>query len=173
MYPNIFAWTLTPILIGTPFLFLSWGRKKFLLALAVSVSVVLSFFLSVYIPGWILMFRAGRGDAASMYELARWTENHDEQISAYILWPFHPDVMGGYAQLEHAAALDHPQAVYAIGVRLKYGEQVPRPADWPKNESGTYFPQPERGQELIDKAIRLGYQPTIDEKEFYRRQYRK
>jgi hypothetical protein len=82
-------------------------------------------------------------------------------------------VLGGYAWLEKAAAVDYPPAVYAKGVRLKFGQHVPRPADWEEPPGGNVFPQPERGQALIDKAIRLGYQPTIDEDYFYWRQYRK
>jgi hypothetical protein len=161
------------LLVGVPLLFLIKGRKSFLRAATVSVSIVLLFFLWVYVPGWVLMLQAKRGDPAAMYELARWTEKHDEQIGAVVLWPDLPDVLGGYAWLERAAALDYPPAVYAVGVRLKYGQHVPRPADWPSNHSGNYFPQPERGQELIDKALRLGYQPTIEERYFYWQQYRK
>ncbi|MCY2987147.1 MAG: hypothetical protein NTY19_04665 [Planctomycetota bacterium] len=118
------------------------------------------------------MWKANRGDPAAMYELARWTEKHDEEIGNLILWPFSPDVQGGYAWLEKAAAVDYPPAVYAVGVRLKYGDHVPRPPGW-KGPPGGHFPQPERGQVLIDKAIHLGYRPSIEEGYFYWHQYRK
>lgn len=173
MFFNIIPWIVTTLLIGVPFLLLSWSRKRFLWAAAISVSIVSLHFLSVYLPGRTLMVRANRGDAAAMYELARWTENHDEEIGEYFLWPVLPDVLGGYALLEKAADQDYLPAVYAIGVRLKYGEHVPRPPDWPRNKNGNYFPQPERGQALIDKAIRLGYRPLGDEKKFYWKEYRK
>jgi hypothetical protein len=57
-------------------------------------------------------------------------------------------------------------------VRLKYGDHVPRPPDW-DGPGGNHFPQPQRGQLLIDKALRLGYQPTIKEEYFYWQQYRR
>ncbi len=159
-------------LIGVPLLFLAKGRNPFLRAATVSASILLLLFLWVYVPGWGLMWRANRGDPAAMYELARWTENHDELIGAFILWPVSPDVLGGYAWVEKAAARDYPPAVYAVGVRLKYGDHVPRPPDW-NGPAGNHFPQPERGQALIDKAITLGYQPSTKEEYFYWHQYRK
>lgn len=117
------------------------------------------------------MFKANRGDPAAKYGLARWTERHDEQIGEFILWPFSPDVLGGYAWLEKAAAADYPPAIYAVGVRLKHGNHVPRPPNW-NGPDGNVFPQPQRGQVLIDKAVQLGYQPMIEEEYFYWQQYR-
>lgn len=160
------------LLIGVPLLFLAKGRKPFLRATAVSVLILLLLFLWVYVPGCVLMCKANRGDRAAMYELARWTEKHDEQIGELVLWPFSPDVLGGYAWLQKAAALDYPPAVYAMGVRLKHGDHVPRPADW-NGPGGNHFPQPEKGQVLIDKAVRLGYRPAIKEEYFYWQQYRR
>ena len=95
-----------------------------------------------------------------------------DQIGEFVLWPFSPDVLGGYALLKKAAALDYPPAVYAVGVRLKHGDHVPRPPSW-NGPAGNHFPQPERGQVLIDKAIQLGYEPSIKEEHFYWQQYRK
>ncbi len=160
------------LLIGVPLFFLAKGRKPFLRATAMSGSVVLLLFLWVYVPGWGLMWKANRSDPAAIYDLARWTEKHDEQIGEFIPWPFSPDVLGGYAWLEKAAALDYPPAVYAVGVRLKHGDHVPRPPGW-NGPAGNHFPQPERGQVLIDKAIQLGYEPSIKEEYFYWQQYRK
>ncbi|MFN9718969.1 MAG: hypothetical protein ACK58L_09770, partial [Planctomycetota bacterium] len=159
-------------LMSVPLLFLAKGRKPFLRATAVSASIVLLLLLWVYVPGWSLMWKANRGEPAAMYDLARWTETHDEQIKEFILWPISPDVLGGYAWLERAAALDYPPAVYAVGVRLKYGDHVPRPPGW-NGPAGNHFPQPERGQVLIDKAIQFGYEPSINEEYFYWQQYRK
>jgi TPR repeat protein len=160
------------LLIGIPLLLLMKGWKTFAWAAAISLALVTSLFLAVYVPGWVLAAKARRGEATAMYELARWTERHDEQIGAFILWPVQPDVLGGYDWLEKAAALEYPPAVYAVGVRLKYGQHVPQPPDW-RGPAGNVFAQPERGQALIDKAIRLGYRPTINEEFFYWQQYRK
>jgi TPR repeat protein len=129
-------------------------------------------FLWVYVPGWVLMIQAHCGDAEAMYELARWTEKHNGVMNQFVLWPFDSDVQGGYAWLEKAAARDYPPAVYALGVRLKYGQHVP-PSGGGAWTSGAVHPQPERGQPLIDKALRLGYQPTIEERYFYWVQFRK
>jgi TPR repeat protein len=101
-----------------------------------------------------------------MYGLARWTENHNERIGEFILWPFEPDVLGGYAWLEKAAAKNYPPAVYAVGVRLKHGIHVPRPPGW-NGPAGNRFPQPQRGQALIDRALQLGYRPLVEEQQFY------
>lgn len=160
------------VLIGVPLLFLFKSRKAFLRTAALSASIVAVPFLWVYVPGWISMAKAYCGDSAAMYEMARWTENHNEQMQSVVFWPFSPDVLGGYAWLEKAAAENYPPAVYAMGVRLKYGQHVPRPPDW-DGPGGNVFPQPERGQGLIDKAIGLGYQPRIEEDYFYWRQYRR
>ncbi len=88
-----------------------------------------------------------------------------------IPWPVTPEVLGGYAWLEKSAALNYPPAVYAVGVRLKYGDYVPRPEGW-TGAAGNHFPQPERGQKMIDQALQLGYVPRIEEQYFYWKEYR-
>jgi TPR repeat protein len=117
------------------------------------------------------MGRASSGDPASQYELARWHENYCDAIQAWIVWQCETDVRSGYVWLEKAADQDYPPAVYMLGVRLKYGEHVPRPAGW-NGPEGNWFPQPERGQELIDRAIRLGFRPYRDERIVYMRIFR-
>lgn len=159
------------LLIVVPVLCLIKGLKPFLRAATGSVLILLCLFLWVYVPGWILMCRSSFGDPAATYELAGWTESHCEQIGTFILWPCPPDVLGGYALLEQAAQSDYPLAVYAVGVRLKHGIHVPRPPDW-NGPEGNVFEQPERGQKHIDKAIRLGYRPTLSEDIFYFHQFR-
>jgi hypothetical protein len=171
--PVSFVPLILPIaLVGIPLLLLLKSKKACIVASVISVAILSLIFLSVYVPGWLLMRKAHGGDPAAIYELARWTENHDERIGEFTLWPFRPNVLGGYALLEKAAAADYPPALYALGVRLKYGDHVPRPPGW-KGPGGNVFPQPERGQALIDKAIELGYEPTIKEAYFYFLQYRK
>lgn len=70
-----------------------------------SVSFVLLWLLWVYVPGRLLRAKANSGDSAAMYELARWTENHDSEIGVLIPWPFLSDVDGGCAVLEQSAAM--------------------------------------------------------------------
>jgi TPR repeat protein len=119
------------------------------------------------------MPQANRGDPVAQYELARWTENHCEQLGSVILWPCEPDVLGGFAWLEKAAAQDYPPAVYLLGVRIKYGEHVPKPPDW-NGSAGNAFPQPEKGQKMIDRALQLGFKPPPgDEVSYYMRVYRR
>jgi hypothetical protein len=146
-------------------------RTHFLYASAISVSLISILLLIVYIPGWYWRFKASRGDPAATYQLARWTEYHNEQIARFIVWPFGPEVLEGYAWLDKAASLDYPPAVYALGFRLKYGIGVPKPDNW-MGTSGNVFEQPERGQKLIEKAINLGYRLEGREEEFYFRVYR-
>lgn len=168
--------SLVPIVFPTmlllvPLLCLAKGRQAFIRAGVVSARLLLAVFLYVYLPGWIYTIRAAAGDRAGMYELARWTESHDEQIGQFILWPIRPDVLGGYAILEKAADQGYPPAIYALGVRLKHGDFVPQPAYW-DGPAGNHFPQPERGQLLIDQALKSGYHPVIDEQQFYFGEYR-
>jgi hypothetical protein len=159
-------------LIAIPLLFLVRGRKAFLIAAAGSASVVILLALLVYVPGWVLLVRANGGDLQAQYEAARWTENHCEHLQHFILWPCESDVLGGYALLERAAARDYPPALWLVGVRLKYGIHVPRPPDW-TGPGGNVFPQPERGQKMIERAIQLGFQPPADEEGYYWQVYRK
>jgi hypothetical protein len=164
----------TPLLLlAIPLLCALRGRKAFLVGLAISIGFFALMFLCVYVPGWILMPAAHRGDPEAQYNLARWTENHCEQLGSVFLWPCEPDVLGGFAWLEKAAAQDYPPAMYLVGVRLKHGEHVPRPPDW-NGPGGNFFPQPEKGQVLIDRALKLGFVPPPgDEVSYYMRVYRR
>ncbi len=165
---------ITPLLLlAIPLLCLASGRRAFLIGTSISIALVALLISWVYVPGWMLMSPANRGDPAAQYELARWTENHSEQLGRAILWPGKPDVLGGFAWLEKAAAQNHPPAVYLVGVRLKYGQHVPRPSGW-DGPAGNHFPQPEKGQKMIDRALELGFKPPYgDEQSYYNRFYRK
>ncbi len=150
----------------------SRGKKPFWKATVACVVLVMLIVLAVYGPGWLLWARASNGDPASQYEYARWTENHSEQINAVLLWPAFPDVLGGYRWLQKSADQEYPPALFAIGVRLKYGIHVPQPADW-NGPGGNVFPQPDRGQHFIDRAHELGYKEPTDEESFYWQHYRR
>ncbi len=148
------------------------GRKAFCTAAIVSATVVGVILLSAHVPGWLLWARATNGDAESQYEYARWKENHSEQINTLLLWPEFPDVLGGYHWLEKSADQEYPPALFAIGVRLKYGMHVPRPPNW-DGPGGNVFRQPDRGQQFIDRAHELGYKEPVDEEAFYWQHYRR
>lgn len=149
--PVSFLPCITPLLlVGAPLLCLAWGRRAFRVAASISGGLIGLLFLWVYVPGWVLMIQARRGDPIAQYELARWTENHCERIGSVILWPCEPDVLGGFSWLEKAAEQDYPPALYLVGVRLKH-EHVPMPPNW-NGPGGNSFPQPERGQKLIDRV---------------------
>jgi hypothetical protein len=156
--------------------FLTWGtfrgKKAFLGTLAGVVAVIIDITVPFYLRGWWLMFCGSRGDGAALYELARWHENHCERIGVFILWPGTPDVMAGYRALERGAAMGYPPATYALGVRLKYGDYVPEPPGW-TGPNGNVFPQPDKGQPLIDQALRAGYKPKVEERRFYWQEFRK
>jgi hypothetical protein len=172
MVVNYFPCIFPFVLFVLPLLFAPVGRKASKRAGVASLSVLAILFLWVFVPGWVLMVKAHSGNPVAMYDLAQWTENHDSQIGAIVLWPFLPDVLGGFAWLERAAQKDYPPAVWLVGVRLKYGDHVPEPPNW-QGASGNYFPQPERGQAEIDRAIRLGFKPPADEETYYWQVYRK
>lgn len=160
------------LLIGVPIVFRLFGGKRAgTITAAISVLLVAVVLLSIYVPGCLLMVKASRGDPRSQYQLAKWCENHSERIGTIILWPCEPDVKGGYAWLEKAADQDYPPALYAVGVRLKYGDFVPMPKGW-SGPAGNWFPQPARGQTYIDEALKLGYEPVVEERLFYRHVFR-
>jgi hypothetical protein len=148
------------------------GKRGFLRAVAIVVGITAVVALPFYIPGCWFMLRGSRGDGAALYQLARWHENHCERVGAFILWPCSPDVAAGYSALERSAAAGYSPAIYALGVRLKYGDHVPEPPGW-TGAAGNVFPQPERGQPLIDQALRAGYTPRVEEQLFYWQEFRK
>ena len=147
------------------------GRASFRRAIFIVLGLFALVTLPFYVPGWWLMFCARHGDARTLYRLAKWHEMHCERVNALIFWPCESDMLSGFACLQRAAEKDYPPALYIVGVRLKYGEDVPEPPNW-SGPSGNVFPQPERGQPLIDKALHLGFKPTVEEKLFYSDVYR-
>ena len=165
-----------PLLLPLIFLaFLIWGAfggwKRFrstALCIFVVVIVVLAPF---HIPGAILRLQAGGSDPHAKYRYARWLENTPEAVGSVILWPVQPNVLEGYRWLERAAEQDFAPALYVQGVRLKYGTHVPEPEGW-SGPGGNVFPQPNRGQELIDRALSLGFQPMVKEEWYYWQVYR-
>lgn len=160
------------MLVAVPLLFLVCSRKAAIVAGLLSLWIVVLVVLPVYVRGWSLMTKAYAGDAEAQYDLARWTESHSEQINEMILWPCIPDVLGGFAWLEQAAAQDYGPAVWLVGVRLKHGIHVPEPPNW-TGAGGNVFRQPDRGQQMIDRAIAMGFEPPEDEKGYYWHVYRR
>jgi hypothetical protein len=153
-----------PLLLPALFIFLLIrgayrGRRALVRAIVIVVCAIAVVLLPFYIRGWWLMFRSARGDAQAMYELARWHENHCESIGELILWPCEADVESGYKALERSAAAGYPPAMFALGVRLKYGLFVPGSAT-------------EGGQPWIDRAIQGGFRSPVPEEQFYFRVYR-
>ncbi len=160
------------LLIGAPLVCLLASKRVALSAAIISV-LILSLIIGIpKIQGARLHAAAKKGDAQKQFEYAKWLENHGERIGRVILWPFGADVDKGYEWVERAAENGHPEAMYALGVRLKYGMFVPRPPDW-SGPAGNVFEQPGRGQIWIDRAIGAGYQPTVQEDWYYWQVFRK
>lgn len=160
------------LLIVIPMIFLSKGKKPFLKASCVSIAIFLILILRVYVPGWLLMYKADRGDAIAQYELSRWYATHNQSINEWMLWPYDSEVttMHSFTWLEKSAEQQYPIALYALGVHYKCGFGVPEPIGW-DGPSGNVFPQPVKGQKLIDLAIKLNYKPKVREELFIRTVY--
>ena len=165
---------ITPfLLLAIPLLLLFKSRRAAAIGAVVCASLLAVFLLFVYIPGWYWLSQARAGNPQAQYRYAQWLENHTEKIQTVLLWPSDPDVLGGYSWLEKAAAQEYPPAVWLVGVRLKYGIAVPEPPNW-NGPGGNVFPQPQRGQSLIDHAVHdLRYEPPGDEEFFYNQHYRR
>ena len=162
----IFAIVFPLLMIGV------FGKRGLGIGIGLPGVVVLAFYLKVYLPSWVLRVEANRGDPAALYRLARWTENHGDELRELLPSGGEPDVIGGFRLLEKAAAKDYPPAVWLVGVRLKYGMHVPQPPDW-KGPRGNVFPQPANGQKMIDRARKLGFKPPDEEETYYWTVYRK
>jgi hypothetical protein len=160
------------ILILVPLLCLRKSARAGRSAALISGVIVALILLRSFIPGGLFFVRASFGSLPAQYEFARWRERYCEEIGELLLCPCDPDVLGGFSSLNIAAEKGYPPAIYAVGVRLKHGDFVPRPENW-NGPAGNVFPQPERGQRLIDEALRLGYRPKIAEARFYWQEYRK
>ena len=148
------------------------GKRTLMRAITVVVCITAVVALPFYIPGWWFMLRSSRGNGAATYQLARWHENHCEKVNSFILWPCTPNVEAGYRALERSAASGYVPAIYALGVRLKYGDHVPKPLGW-TGPGGNVFDQPEKGQPLIEQALRAGFIPPVEERLFYAQVFRK
>lgn len=147
------------------------GKRAFAATVGFSALSVAMIWLAISAPGFSLHRNAVTGDAAAQFEYARFVENKSGRINAIICWPTTSDVLGGYTWLLQSAKQNHPPALYALGVRLKHGIHVPRPANW-TGPSGNVFEQPDLGQSYIDKAFELGYKPKADEESYYWQVYR-
>lgn len=167
-------------LLGVPTLLLLKSRRAATCGAIASVCLLAWFLGSIYVQGCWLYAEASKGDPAAQYRYAQWIENHADEIRLVILWPSQPDVLGGYAWLEKSAAQNYPPAVWLVGVRLKHGLHVPQPVQW-DGPAGNWFPQPARGQAMIDRAtVELGYRPDLSlyssddaEPSYYEQHYRR
>lgn len=147
------------------------GMRAFTTAVGCSAFSVALIWLAISAPGISLHRKAVAGNAAAQFEYARFVENRSSRMNAIICWPTTPDVLGGYTWLLQSAKQNHPPALYALGVRLKHGIHVPKPANW-TGPSGNVFRQPHLGQSYIDKAFELGYKTRVDEESYYWQVYR-
>ena len=113
----------------------------------------------VYVYGLGCYVAIADKNPATMYRYSKWAESCNEWINKIVIWPFVDDDLAGYSWLERAAELNYPPALYCLGWRLKTGRCVPKPEGW-KGPSGNAFPQPEKGQPLIDRALQAGFVPS-------------
>lgn len=145
---------------------LTRGKRTFVIVLAIVAFFLLLIIAPFYVEGARIRYKASN-DPKEMYRYARWLETTPERIGNYILWFGEPDVLGGYTWLERSAHAGYPAAMYAVGIRLKYGIHVPEPPNW-SGPAGNVFPQPQAGQEWIEKAKKAGFKPPeLDQEEYY------
>ena len=160
---------IVPVIIIVKLILLKDNFRSLLKILLIQSVLLAIIFLFVYLPGYIYMYEAHyKNDPKSQYELSRWYENHADKINSIIMIPFlkaECDVKKGFEWLNRSADNEYPEAIYALGIMYKYGIFVPDPSG--RNTGGNYFPQPEKGQQLIDKAIQAGYKPNVKEEDFY------
>jgi hypothetical protein len=165
-------WLILFVFLTFPIIARLISYKSSIFTIILELLLVFIWVVSSYIQGAYLFYHANKGDKESMFQYSRWVENHNERIGSLVLWPVPTDTLHGFNCLEKAAAMSHPEATYALGVRLKYGTHVPRPTNW-QGPSGNHFPQPDLGQHYIDLSKQLGYEPDVDEQLYYRKEYRK
>ena len=167
-FPLLFA----AVLIGLPLVTWRFGSRKHAARVFGSCCLVLALLMGwVFLPGLAHSIGARAGTPRAQYEYARWLENHCSLLQAWLPVPCDCDVESGYLWLERAAEGDYTPAIYMLGVRLKYGIHVPRPEDW-SGPGGNTFPQPERGQVLIDEALKRGFRPRASEASEYFKAFR-
>jgi TPR repeat protein len=140
----------------------------------VMAAAILGWPTVVYIHGLVLYARASDANPGAQLRYAKWLENHAETINTWMIWPAAPDVESGFKWVRRAAWNGDPEAMYALGTRLKYSTFVPElsDADLPH---GTVFQVPADAQIWIDRAIAAGYKPPagFTEQQFYFCVYRR
>ena len=163
---------ITPLLlIGLPILLLFKSRRAAAIAAAISILILAAILLSIYVPGWRLHSQAVAGNPYAQYRYAQWTALHLYDLQEIIFYPCEHDDYADLPWLEKAAAQDYPPAVWLLGAKYKYGMGVPEPPNW-AGPGGNVFPQPDRGQPLIDHAVKdLGYTPPPDAWAYYYQHY--
>jgi len=166
---------IVPLFLVAVLLVLSHTRPRTAKVAAFILATILaSYLLSVYIPGWVRYAHALKGDPFAEYRYAQWLDIHNGEISNVILiWPVNRFDYRGFRWLEKAAAQQYPPAVWVVGARLRDGWCVPRPPGWTGPGGGNY-PQPERGQAMMDHAVNdLGFRPPADVPQFLYQVYGK
>lgn len=160
-------------LIGAPCFAWCFGSRKHAARITgVCCAVIATVFGGVFLPGLMHAVGAKAGAPRAQYEYARWLENHCTALQTWLPIPCNSDVEAGYLWLERAAENNYTPAIYILGVRLKYGIHVPRPKDW-SGPGGNTFPQPERGQVLMDEALSRGFRPRVTEAAAYYQSFRR
>jgi TPR repeat protein len=138
------------------------SRRNGIIAALFSGGALSLILLSIFLPGAWLAWQANRVDLSAMYRYAQWLDNHNSRLAQILLWAPDGDTARSLHWLQKAADQDFVPAIYVVGVRFKNGCGVPRPENW-TGPGGNVFAQPEIGQPLIDKAIRMGYVPRYDD----------
>ena len=97
------------------------ARRLRKIATIVAVSSVVLFVFIYFVPGWLLMIRAHRGDAAAEYDLGVWYWTR-----CGYMWS---DVEARDKWWLRAAKAGHPHAMYQVGYFYQYGSSPALPVD--------------------------------------------
>lgn len=133
-----------------------------LLVLAVGSMGLLGPIVFYYFATAYMWRTAKAGTGNDQFRYARWLESAPEVMDSITLFPVHRDWDNAWMWLERAADQGHPEAKFALGVRIKHDMFLPK----------SIAHNADVGQKLIDESHALGFKTDVPEDEYYFTAYR-
>lgn len=110
--------------------------------------------------GYRLRVHADSGCAEAQFLYSRWVENHLDRLTQTVPWFGRHRFEESWLWLTSAAEKGHPEAIYAVAVRRKYGMFVPEPQ----------FQQQTVARDQV--FVSPSYRPRVPEEQYYWRRFR-